>query len=152
MFRIDNSVDNTYGTQVEIYWQQGSTNSGNLLYVTNRNSGCSGACSYVGDNNAGPAAGNFYIASIIVQGDSSSNTAFYFNGAKGSYDQNTGSDFTPNAANHGYVGAGYGGGSPHFDGDMAEILIFDTGLLCTQRQAIESYLGQKWGVSVEPGC
>jgi len=36
----------------------------------------------------------------------------------------------------------------HFDGDIAEILIYNTSLTTVQRQKIEGYLGDKWGVDM----
>lgn len=35
------------------------------------------------------------------------------------------------------------------DGDIAEILIYDTALSDTDREAVEQYLGEKWGIILE---
>jgi hypothetical protein len=40
------------------------------------------------------------------------------------------------------------GGTAYFQGDIAEILVFPTALSTTNRQAVERYLGSKWGISV----
>jgi len=38
------------------------------------------------------------------------------------------------------------GNSYYFDGDMAEMLIYNSALTLAQRQQVEAYLNQKWGV------
>jgi hypothetical protein len=38
--------------------------------------------------------------------------------------------------------------STYYDGDIGEIIIFDRALKTEERQSIEKYLGQKWGIKI----
>lgn len=71
----------------------------------------------------------------------------YLNGVAGSTDT-TANTLKNNTANT--VGAGYYGNAivDFWPGDIAEIIAFDTTLSTTNRQAVERYLGTKWGITV----
>ena len=38
--------------------------------------------------------------------------------------------------------------SQYWNGDIAEIIVFNRALKTEERQAVEKYLGQKWGIKV----
>lgn len=48
----------------------------------------------------------------------------------------------------GRLGAGYEGGGHFYSGDIAEIIIYNRALSISERQLIERYLANKWGVAI----
>lgn len=89
---------------------------------------------------------NITLISLILQNSVSSGSNAYLNGG-------TATSFTESHGNSGYTSLGIGsiaaaavGAS--FDGDIGEIIIFDRALKTEERQSIEKYLGQKWGIKI----
>ena len=105
-----------------------------------------------GTGQVGVNFGNVAIANTwqMIQGinpdPSNSNTmAFYFNGtvkASGSIQSGT-TTVTKTL----YINGRAGGNSVSFNSYLGELIIFNTALSATNRQTIESYLAQKWGIT-----
>ena len=121
----------------------------NTDYGNNSNwcldNGQNGATMYVervsGHNQGSlPAVNTPYLAEVVFDG---ANCTTYINGSQlGSTFSTTGS-FNINSV---AVGAGWGEGAPfwNFAGDIAEVVIYNSALNTTDRQATESYLNSKW--------
>jgi hypothetical protein len=125
---------------LELYWQVGSSGSGNLVYFVNRNQTGAGG---IATNNAGPAAGSYYLASITVD-DATLSSALRVSPSSSA----AGGYWLPAAANRVCVGLGYGATiAPNaLDGDVAELLVFDRALSAAERASLETYLRRKWGL------
>jgi type II secretory pathway pseudopilin PulG len=63
--------------------------------------------------------------------------------------QNTSSTLDTSVSTPMYIGM-YDGGGFYFLGDMAEILIYNRALSTTERNGIESYLGTKYNIFIDP--
>ena len=137
-------------SNLEIYWQAGTSNSGsgNIVTVGNRN------INFKGDqtNDALPAVNNYYIHSTQASGTNLATR--YQNGTIQVSSQNFGTGVVvPSAANPYHVGIGY----PHngnavaacLDGDICEIVVLDNVASTNTRQLIEGYLAHKWGLEGE---
>lgn len=147
LFKIGPSGSPFNGTSdLEIYWQLGSTDagSGNAVYIVNRNS------SY-GDKiffDAPPAVGQYYLYDVIA---GSTTATQRLNGVTG--DISEGSYFLPANANSAFIGVGYGGLVDSLDGDIAEVLVYDATLTADERGLVASRLADKYGLSIpEPSC
>lgn len=63
-------------------------------------------------------------------------------------DTGTTTETTPNADAQMWIGGHFQSTARHFKGVIWELLIYPTTLSTTDRQAVERYLGAKWGISV----
>lgn len=134
-------------SNLEIYWQQGTTDtaSGNIVTVGNRN------INFKGDqtNNAPPAVNNYYIHSAQASGTSFATR--YMNGTLLGSDQNFGTgSVVPASTNLYHVGVGYPAAgnavSACLDGDICEIVVLNSIASTLTRQIMEGYLAWKWGL------
>jgi hypothetical protein len=134
-------------SNLEIYWQAGTSNSGsgNIVTVGNRN------INFKGDqtNDALPAVNNYYIHSAQASGTNIATR--YQNGTIQVSSQNFGTGVVvPSAANPYHVGIGYAASgnavSASLDGDICEIVVLNNVASTDTRQVIEGYLAHKWGL------
>lgn len=134
-------------SNLEIYWQQGSTDagSGNIVTVGNRN------INFKGDqtDNALPAVNNYYIHSAQASGTTFATR--YINGTLLGSNQNYGTgSVVPSSSNPYHVGVGYAAAgnvaSACLDGDICEIVVLNTVATTQSRQIMEGYLAWKWGL------
>ena len=132
-------------SNLEIYWQAGSSNSGNIVTVINRGT----ELEAVVVTNALPAVNTYYIHSS--QGSVTEFGAIYQNGTLQVATLTGSGSFVPSAANPYHVGIGYGGSGnaaqAALDGDICEIVVLNTVASTTTRQKIEGYLAWKWGLT-----
>jgi hypothetical protein len=133
-------------SNLEIYWQAGSSNSGNIVTTGNRN------INFKGDstNNAIPDVNNYYIHSSEASGTNLATR--YQNGIVQASSQTFGTGaVVPSAANPYHVGIGYpasgNAATAALDGDICEIVVLNTVASTTTRQLIEGYLAHKWGLT-----
>ena len=137
-------------SNLEIYWQQGSTEagSGNIVTVGNRN------INFKGDqtDNALPAVNNYYIHSAQASG--SAFATRYINGTLLGSNQSYGTGtVVPSSSNPYHVGVGYpaagNAASACLDGDICEIVVLNTVATTQSRQIMEGYLAHKWGLTAD---
>jgi hypothetical protein len=133
-------------SNLEIYWQAGSSNSGNIVTTGNRN------INFKGDqtNNAIPDVNNYYIHSSEASGTNLATR--YQNGIVQASSQTFGGGVVvPSAANPYHVGIGYpasgNAAAAALDGDICEIVVLNTVASTTTRQQVEGYLAHKWGLT-----
>lgn len=110
---------------------------GNGTYIqTYRNGGLSGIMTH-------PGNGVAYVAETVFNG--ATNT-FYLNGTAQSSVASTASF----AASRFLVGSRWEASLYQwpYNGNIAEIIVFSRGLKTEERDAVESYLGKKWGITV----
>lgn len=134
-------------SNLEIYWQQGSTDagSGNIVTVGNRNINLKGDQT----DNALPAVNNYYIHSAQASGTTFATR--YINGTLLGSNQNYGTgSVVPSSSNPYHVGVGYAAAgnvaSACLDGDICEIVVLNTVATTQSRQIMEGYLAWKWGL------
>lgn len=89
-----------------------------------------------------PSTNTFFIGSATI--DSSTNKVFFNDSTEDSISHTV--DTTPNQ--NVYIGARDNFGSPlfYFNGDMAEVLVYNTALSTTNRESVRDYLDTKWNV------
>lgn len=93
-----------------------------------------------------PATATRYIWNASYA--SGSGMALYTNGAAGNTDTSMGSTALDAATELFALGASDQGSYP-FPGDIAEVLLFNRALTGTERDAVETYLGTRWGVTLQ---
>jgi hypothetical protein len=94
------------------------------------------------DYNSVPSYTSGEPPSIISFHYSKPNRAIYYNGTLGSSDTNS----TDLASWTGAMVGGGGGSWPAYQGKIFEIIIYGAVLTTSQRQMVEGYLAQKWGI------
>lgn len=120
---IITSTSMAANTDLYLYQQQSSGKFGNWaeIYTTNAIS-----------------TGTWYLLSVNIASDGSE--ALYLNGAL------QGSATRTLTNTRGYrIGANSSGGE-FWNGEIAEIIIFNRGLSATEIKQVHNYLGQKWGI------
>ena len=96
------------------------------------------------DIGTAPAINTAYLAEVVFDG---SNVRMYVNGVQQGSTQTTSGNFNINRVT---IGTGWTSGaatSENFQGDIGEVLVFNSALGTTDRQLIESYLTNKWLVA-----
>ena len=88
---------------------------------------------------AGYTSGTFFQSTVLASGSSSQ---VWLNGSG----SGTGS-FTTSAGSDLKIGV-WGPGSDPFTGDIAEIIAYDSVLSDSDREAVEDYLGDKYGITI----
>ncbi len=78
--------------------------------------------------------------------DTASGHAIYFNGGSSVASNGNTDALISQTTTSGILGAGFNNSAP-FNGDVGEVLIFNTALSDAQRAAVEAYLQTKWGIS-----
>jgi prepilin-type N-terminal cleavage/methylation domain-containing protein len=102
------------------------------------------------------ATSSSYIVSIIYTANSVSGAGtttstgynFFQNGAGAGYGATTSSPNTSVTSGLMVVGKDGTTAPSYFGGYLGELVIFDRALKKEERQSVESYLGQKWGISM----
>ncbi len=92
-----------------------------------------------GNFGSGVSSTSFGVAAGVIASNSS--FTWFGNGV-----QSAAGDPTDAAATNATVGSEAGTTNP-FNGDIAEIIVFDTALSTTSRARVEAYLAAKWGIS-----
>ena len=147
LFRIGASaVAESNVSNLEIYWQEGSSNSGNFVETVNRGETLKGIVL----DSALPVVNNYYITSTQASGTDV--ITAYQNGTLQVPSTVIGSgSMLPLAANPYHVGIGYpasgNAATAALDGDICEIVVLNTVASTTTRQKIEGYLAHKWGLT-----
>ncbi len=78
--------------------------------------------------------------------DTASGHAIYFNGGSSVASSGNTDALISQTTTSGILGAGFNNSAP-FNGDVGEVLIFNTALSDAQRAAVDAYLQTKWGIS-----
>ncbi len=133
-------------SQMELYWQAGTSGNGNLVYVANRpTSGFGGLAKSKSYANIG-TANTYYLASFIVP--SNIEASGYYNGDSltNGIDGGTGV-FFPQIADLAHIGV-IPGGASFLDGDIAEMIIYNRPLSQTERLQVELYLANRYNLSL----
>jgi hypothetical protein len=142
-----------YGTGI----LQPATGYGLFISSTTDNSGAFSTQVRSDANNSNLASTNYYTAALPTTNaffigagiiDSSSNKAYFNNGSEDSLSHSIVSG-TPNRGVG--VGARYGGidnTSPgfYFNGDIAEIIVYNSALASSDRGSVRDYLNSKWSI------
>ncbi len=147
LFRIapDVSKEKSY---LELYWQNASSGSGNLLTLGNR-SVSDTTRGYASVDEAGPAPGNKYLVTASIS-DGDADATRFINGADEGQDQFSSGSQVPYAADTFYVGTGTGfddGVNSEIDGQMAEVIAYRDEISQVRRTIVNSYLANKYGLS-----
>lgn len=104
-----------------------------------------------GDAGAGSSLG-IYTAEVAAGGAKTDDYQLRVNGSDVTEGFLSGSSQNVTTeTNYAYVGAGNSTGIPanFWDGDIAEIIVFDLDISATERQKIESYLAVKYGLTLD---
>lgn len=127
-------------TSINLQVNIGSTSTG-WQYCDNASGGCVSGTGTTAANKA-------YVVSMTYVSLTADGIYMYQNGSNISptTGYTTGSPDTT-SGNTTYIGRdGLSSGTAYFTGYLGELIIFDRTLKDEERQAIEAYLGQKWGV------
>jgi hypothetical protein len=140
IFRVHSEIT-TASSDLEIYYQAGTSGSGNLVSAANRGGSFRGSQS----DDAPPNTGQLFQASIIhINSTTVERIINADNPLVVSFSFGTGS-FLPANSNKYYVGVGYGD-TPRFGGLFAEIIAIPSVLSQANRELVEGYLAHKWGL------
>ena len=107
--------------------------------------------SYAAGSNAAVSANGTYIASVVYNGTSPAGTStstgisFFQNGTLANAIQST--TTSPSTSVGGSLTLG-GNSAGFFGGHIGEVIVFDRAIKREERQAIEGYLGKKWGINM----
>ncbi len=121
---------------------------------------CDNTCStnYAAGSNAAVSANGAYVASVVYTGTSAAGTStstgisFFQNGAfSNTITTTTATTTSPSTSVAGSLTLGGDGIGGFFGGHIGEVIIFDRAIKKEERQAIEGYLGKKWGIKVNYG-
>jgi hypothetical protein len=85
----------------------------------------------------------FHVLSGVYNGTANS---AYVDGSLADSDTNASYDTNSDYNRTSYIGHYQYTGGPTFEGDMAEIVIYNSPLTDTDRQSVESYLNNKWSI------
>jgi len=115
---------------------------------------CDSTCpgTLVAGNIAALSANGTYVASVVYNGTStaagstSTGISFFHNGALANAIQNTST--SPSTSVGGSLTLGGDGVGGFFGGHIGEVIVFDRAIKKEERQAIEGYLGKKWGIAM----
>ena len=115
---------------------------------------CDNTCptNYAAGSNAAVSAKGTYIASVVYSGTSTAGSStstgitFFQNGALANASQNT--TTSPSTSVAGSLALGGDGIGGFFGGYIGEVIVFDRAIKKEERQAIEGYLGKKWGITM----
>ncbi|MES2962221.1 MAG: LamG-like jellyroll fold domain-containing protein [Pseudomonadota bacterium] len=135
-----------------------SSGSANFQFGTGTSSAgwqfCDSACgtsNYVSTSTV--SANGSYVASAVYTGTStagsstSTGVTFFQNGAIATASQTTTTSPSTSAGGSLIIGKD-GPSAVFFGGYMGEVIVFDRALKKEERQAIEGYLGKKWGITM----
>lgn len=96
---------------------------------------------------AGTQVGIAAELSGIVMDHSTTTATIYVNGAQVATSAAVGTSGTSDAVGGDiYIGSGVAGASAWWDGDICEVILFNTALSALNRQRVEGYLAAKWGL------
>lgn len=163
---------NVSGTTVFIVAKPTSSGATERILMTNTNNAGLGRVTVSCDNSAQPSGfhyggrrldsdtgdfnqspsdydGTSFYAITSQHRCSAAEKQLWINGSSSHVDvafQTSGNTSDTDSSADTHIGAAAGGASAFFAGDIAEILIFPTALSTTNRQAVESYLNQKWAI------
>jgi hypothetical protein len=144
LFRIG-AVPYTDPSDLEVYWQAGTTDagSGNAIFTVNRCCGSSFGALQGSDNR--PAVGNYYVYDVVTSGSAGTQRVNAVVGPSVS-----GINVRPLSANKAHLGIGYGGVSTSglLSGDIAEVIVYNSALSTSDRNYVESYLADKYGLTI----
>jgi prepilin-type N-terminal cleavage/methylation domain-containing protein len=114
---------------------------------------CDNTCpNYAAGSNAAVSANRAYVASVVYTGTSTAGTStstgisFFQNGALANATTET--TTSPSTSVAGSLALGGDGVGGFFGGHIGEVIIFDRAIKKEERQAIEGYLGKKWGITM----
>jgi len=116
---------------------------------------CDNTCptNYAAGSNAAVSANGAYVASVVYTGTStavsastSTGISFFQNGTLANASQNT--TTSPSTSVAGSLTLGGDGVGGFFGGHIGEVIVFDRAIKKEERQAIEGYLGKKWGINM----
>jgi len=143
LFVLNNSQGSPYGgggDYFSAFYQQGSTTtgSGNLYTFANRNGSPEG---FTYENDVPPAQGTPYVYNYNA--NATSETMLIDNADVGAAHGESG--YLPSAAGYGTIGDfGEIGSGGVLDGDIAEILVYNTELSTADQTAVYNYLDAKY--------
>lgn len=125
-----------------------STTNGNL-HLGYRDGTTVGWSQWVNDHSSTVSA---YVANTawvhVFRFSSSTGKTYFLNGVNKTL-VDFGGTTTPTQGLVSYAGAALGrAGSSNYEGDLGEIIIFTRAITTEERDAIEVYLGKKWGITV----
>ncbi|MDO7877299.1 FG-GAP-like repeat-containing protein [Hymenobacter sp. ASUV-10] len=144
IFRVASALTGN-AAGIEIYWQAGSSGSGNAEYTANRSSSGSGYTNYLESANAGPAAPAPYIYGMAAAGTTSRGQAL--NGTTSSTNGGSGS-YLPAVSSPAWLGVGYAGTSNvYLNGDLSEVIIYNREVTTAEQTQIETYLSNKYNIA-----
>lgn len=110
------------------------------------------ACRVSGGNkiwDIGSTTGVCNVSSWVQSGSTLADLDFFLNGTIRSATSSYGTGTTlATGSSVLFLGAWVPGSLYRLYGDLCELLIYDSGLSTSDRESIEDYLGQKWGVSI----
>jgi hypothetical protein len=134
----------SFSSQLELYYQAGTTNaaSGNLIYQRN------GGSAYRGSDNVPPAVGLPGIMTNVVTAANVHRLAV--NGSAPAITQTNGAALLPTAADVLYLGVGYGnatGVGYCLNGDISEVIIYNRAVSAAEQTQIETYLSNKYSIA-----
>ena len=118
---------------------------------------CDSTCAtkYNAGSNAALSANGSYVASVVYTGTStttgsstSTGVTFFQNGLLANASQNTTTSPSTSVLGSLIIGKDGATSPAYFSGHIGEIIVFDRAIKKEERQAIEVYLGKKWGITM----
>jgi len=137
---------------LELYWEAGTvpTTSGNFTATSNRPATGTSGFTFKRDNDAGPAAGTWYM--LTNRYISNGFHDYYMNSKPMEMNYaSAGTMQLPASSGSGFIGVGsnsdVGGSAYYLDGDIAEIRVYDRSVTDAEKLLIESQLAVKYGLT-----
>ena len=143
LFKIfPGSNPGTGSSDLEIYWQEGTTDngSGTLLYIANRDTYPT-TYGEIDSFDQGPAVGRPYLYDLVAV---SSGATQRVNGATAGVP--VGNTFVP--VNADFAAIGYGFSQYPLDGEFAELIVYNAALSSSQRDNVWAYLEGKYSLGL----
>ena len=143
LFKIfPGSNPGTASSDLEVYWQEGTTDSGsgNIIYVSNRDTYPTTFGEIDGINQP-PSVGRPYLYDLVAV---SSGATQRVNGATAGVP--VGNTFVPVNAN--FAAIGYGFSAYPLDGQFAELIVYNAALSSAQRDNVWAYLEGKYSLGI----
>jgi hypothetical protein len=147
IFRVAINLDESEVSLLEVYWQAGTSNSGNFVSAANRGG------SFLADASldALPSVNNYYVGSVISNGSSYSRRFTNGNLLPSSNQVGLGNGL-PSSVGNFWLGMLFlvfdGGYTPNLSGSFGELIASPAALSTTDRQALERNQGTYFNIPV----
>lgn len=150
-YLLNNTNNSSASTGISLFFDDRSSVSRNnrIIYSVNRGVSGQSTCSITTNNDFVVAANAFFVFSVVsdtANATAASRLFLYHNGASSGVANTLTNAASTGSASHNLTIGNFGGGGSL--ASVAEILFYQGALGTAARQAVERYLGKKYGITV----